>query len=316
MIRNAVHAAVAALFFAGSAWAAVPPNAESHRLNAQSALEAGDERAADFWLSRYLGAIASDPQKAEAVAPLVERRALEPAAFLAGDYDVEFLDWFERSSWKRWDTLPERARERHGSIEIAAVSDEKRFFTLVAFPELQSWFTWSADPSYKSRRLLLTLGSANAKSKPLLFAGKYVDKKAVPLPPVPLEVKNHALHHVWPPEFHDLDGDGDAELWLRYNLAWGNGFSQFLDVYRIDETKGLVLFKRFHGDSEGYARRVGGSRVEVARGFGSTSALAHLEYDRHRIETWEFADGRFEKRSEKIVEHLLKGKAWKDSLLS
>ena len=106
----------------------------------------------------------------------------------------------------------------------------------------------------------------------------------------------------------DRINDGIPEIWLRYNKAWGTGFSQELLIYKITNNS-LKLFKKFEGVAEGIARRLDDGKVEVAKGFGNTG---HMVYEQPYFETWEYKDGNFEKVSEKYVPNMLWTDKWKE----
>jgi len=124
-----------------------------------------------------------------------------------------------------------------------------------------------------------------------------------------MDVAEHHIQHVWPLEFHDLNGDGRDELWVRYNEAWADGFSQSLAIYKIKEN-GLELVKKFEGEAEGIARRLPDGRIEVGTGFTDKEATGHMGYDKHRLEIMEYKDGKFVKVSERDVPHILWSKGW------
>lgn len=292
-----------------------PAQPEELSLSA-SAIERGDKKNADFWLARYLGLWSRSVASNQAallpgdVEPILAKRRLEPEGFLSGGYSASFLNWFEYATFEKWGVESSRVRERYGSMEIGYAGDENYFVTVTASPLIQTWFTSSDTGLGKSRRLVLAAAVAEGADRPMIYAGRLVNKvTAVTFKPVELDVKKHALLYLWTPELHDVDADGIPEVWLRYNVAWGNGFAQILDIYRIEDDT-LKLWKKFEGLNEGIARRLGGNTVELGQGFGSRPTLAHLDYDRHRLEIWEYEAGDFHKSSEKQVEHLLKSDAW------
>jgi hypothetical protein len=209
-----------------------------------------------------------------------------------------------------WAQPDDRVRDKHGSVEVRNVRSGKLFAVVTAYPKIESWFT-AGEAAGEPRRLLMAVGSSAKGSRAALIAGTLVEGRGpVSLPPVEFNTQSHALQYVWEPRFEDLDGDGSPEIWLRYNLTWGNGFAQFLDVYRVEADK-LSLVKRFEGMNEGIARRVGPGRVETARGEGK-GGLSHFEYDAHRFETWEFKNKEFVKTSENRKPHVLRSAAWKE----
>ena len=125
-----------------------------------------------------------------------------------------------------------------------------------------------------------------------------------------LDTGTNHIQRIWPLEFHDLDGDGKDELWVRYNKAWADGFSQELAIYRIKDNS-LELIKKFEGLAEGIARRLDGNKIQVGTGFTDNSAIGHIGYDQHHLEIWEYEKGKFVKTSEKNVPHILWSDEWK-----
>lgn len=281
---------------------------------AEAALARRDAERADFYVARCLGLAAASPEAAErnaAVERLYEKNPPPPEAFISSSYDPAFLEWFENAMRPLWGAPEERVRERYGSVEVRSVREGRFFAAVTAYPKIEAWFT-ADDARLGSTRLLLAVGSSEKGRRATLIAGKYVEgRRAVPFRPVEFNSRSHALQYVWEPFFDDADGDGKPELWLRYNLTWGNGYRQFLDVYSIGES--LTLLRRFEGANEGLARRVG-ANVETAAGRGSKGGLSHFDHDVHRIETWEWRDGDFEKTAERDVPHLLRSGAWKETV--
>ena len=307
---------MAAMLLAPASTLASAADFDSLYKKAATAIAARDTQHADFYVARYLGLAASDPQSGKGAADLDRLYAahpLTPAAFLSSAYDPGFVEWFEKAMLMLWGVSEERVREKYSSVEVRSVRAGKRFAVVTAYPKVEAWFT-TDDAQAGSKRLLLVPGSSAKGRRATLIAGFYAaGDRLVPFKPVELNAQAHALQYVWEPFFEDLDGDGAPELWLRYNLTWGNGFTQFLDVYRMNE-KELTLLKRFTGANEGVARRVAAGRVETATGRGSKGGLSHFEYDAHRLEIWEWRKDIFEKTGEKDIPHLLRNGAWKETV--
>ena len=262
--------------------------------NADTALAISDRKTADFYVARYLGVCSRAEAEAcptEALAPFLKKRRLEPKAFLPSSWDPAFIDWFEKSVRERWSVPSERVRERSRSFEIAQTTYEDKYFvTVVAYPELQQWHVLK--DGFASRAMLLAM--AGYRDHPTLFFGKIFKGSPAQSYPTFLDTQKRALHYLWKPEFYDLDHDGVPEIWLRYNLAWGNGYSQVLEIYRIRPNGKLELFHHFQGEPNGYARRMEGGSVELAGMSRSSSASYHLE-------TWSFEDKVFKKSSEEDI---------------
>ncbi len=281
--------------------------------NAEQSLAAHNPKSADFWAARFLGLSVKDPkvsQDSERFQAFLNGRRLEPKAFLAGDLDKDFLDWFVKASYGRWGAADDRVRPKHRSCEIAStVWKDKYFATVVAYPQLEAWYLMRNGAA--ERRILLAMGSAS--DAPQVFFGQiFKGRPSVGTKPLAFENGLRSLHYVWKPEFYDLDGDGRPELWLRYDLAWGNGFAQVLSIYRITDDSRLVMMKRFTGENEGVARRLPDGTVETATGVGSAIGMPRFSLDSHRIETWKYQKGEFKKTGEKTVPHIYRSAAWKE----
>ena len=270
---------------------------------AQQALEKGSAPQADFWMARYLANGQLDPVL---IKSFLKKRRLEPGSFLSSEYDPEFVGWFTQSTYAQWAVPEDKIKTMVRSFEIVSNHQNDYFVTLTATPALQTWF--QGGPPV--RTLFLAMG--DHKPKPVIYAGKLVSgRPAVVFPIVTVEMGRHFLHHVWLPEFHDADGDSIPEVWIRYNLTVAEGFSQVLEVYKIQENRGLVLLTRFKGEFDGTARRLSDGKVEVLTGCGSRPSLPRSQFDQHRVTLYEFRQGEFQKVSETMVEHILRSNAWK-----
>ena len=276
---------------------------------ASAALVRSQKKIADFWLARHLSAA---PVRGNAIGPGLERillkRALDPAALLPASLDGEFLDWFEATSQAQWNVEISRTREKYGSVELRHAATKTFHFTIVAYPELQDWFTTGGE---QSRRLLMVLTRADEPVK--LFSSRHLSGVSTQaFKPIPLEKKGRRLHAIWPLEFHDADGDGSDELWLRYNLISGNGYNQVLCVYKLDIEKGPTLLRRFDAGPEGTARRLENGDVETGHAEGSTKLLSRSEFDNYRFEKFRYKKNDFSQISSRVEPNILKSKRWKE----
>ena len=266
---------------------------------AQSAVLKKDKKKADFYIARYLGLSSKDPSGSHGVGDLEEvlqKRGLPPKAFVSGRWNKDFIDWFEKGLYPRWGADEKIVREKARSFEIAGSTFEDKYFvTITACPEIQRWHVM--ETGLVNRPLILLMGSAS--DRPIIFFGKiFKGHASIQFNGSFLNVKKRALHYVWKPDFYDLDKDGVPEVWLRYCLAWGNGFSQVMEVYRIRDDSELELLKRFNSDEEGIVRRLPDGRVEVGRASGSQKNLARFDYDRYHFKTLEYQEGDFKEVSE------------------
>lgn len=276
--------------------------------NAEQAIEEKNRQKADFWLARYMGLTIFSKDAGHNYTdlyPLFKKRSdLKPTAFISGRYDEGFLDFFVRGTHEYWGIPEEGISEKDYEFEIRGTSNGKYFVSLVISPELECWYILLRRPVSIA---IIPLGSISRP--PYIISGVLQNNQPVwRYPPINLDTQGHFLHYVWPIEFHDLDGDGTPEIWIRYNVAWADGFSQMLDIYKIRNDELLILLKKFEGRAEGIARRLKDGSIEVGEGFGEEG---HLAYDKHRIEKWKYQNGEFTKASEEIIPHILHSEKWK-----
>ena len=260
----------------------------------------------DFFLARYLGLSAVENQGTHGLQDLealLKKRRLSPKAFIPGDWDKDFLEWFEKGPYARWGVPESRVREKARSFEIHnAVSGEKYFITFVAYPEMELWYL--LENGLSTRRLVLVMGSAS--DRPTVFFGRtFKSKSSFQFSPLYVDTKKRSLHYVWKPEFFDLDKDGVPEVWLRYNIAWGNGYSQVLECYRIQNDSELSLLKRFQSGPGGVARRLPDGDVELGSDAGEQT----------HFETWKYSDAIFKKIFEEDRPSVVRTPAWRDYFL-
>ena len=278
--------------------------------HAAQAMADKNVRQADFWLARYLGLTTFSEDRAHSpndLIPLFEqRRDLVPTAFMSGRYAEGFLQFFAQGGYALWAVPEARANAADATYAIRTYADARYFVELIASPRLEAWTIIGDHPG----ETVIPLVAATPPA--VLMAGTLDGgKPARSFPRVALNTEGDGLQYVWPIEAHDLDGDGIPEIWLRYNQAWADGFSQVLAIYKIEQNAALVLFKRFEGHAEGIARRVADGTIEVAEGFAQHEGTGHLGFDRHHIETFVFQDGAFVKTAERDVPHLLWGEDWR-----
>ena len=283
---------------------------------AQSSLSPNDKKKFDFYIARYLGlaSLENPPvHRTKDLETLIQKRKLAPKAFVPSTWDPAFIEWFVKGLYARWAVPDERVREKARSFEIAnAAYQDQYFVTVVAYPELELWHV--VENGLVTRPLWMLMGSAS--DKPVLFFGKiFKGFSSFQFHPLYLDTRKRQLLYVWKPEFYDLDQDGVPEVWIRYDLSRGNGFSGVLEIYRIKNESELVLMKRFQGGDESVARRLPDGTVELASGAGSHEGFSRLNYDVHRFERWEYHDGEFHQISKEDKPFLLSSPAWKEYFL-
>jgi len=273
---------------------------------AEQAIEEGNMEEADFWLARYMGLTTFNEDTERNyfdLLPLFEKREdLKPTSFISGKYSDDFLDFFTLGMHDFWSIPDEGIREEDLEFAVRADSDGDYFVQIIISPRLECW-------SILKENIKLAVIPLISLMKPaFIVSGKLKDGKPIThFPRVEINSDKHFLHYIWPVGFHDLDNDNIPEVWIRYNRTWASGFSQVLDIYKIEKNEKLVLLKRFEGLAEGIARRLGDGRIEVAKGFGDTG---HMGYDQHHFEIWEYKEGEFIKISERNVPHILWTDEW------
>jgi len=259
---------------------------------ADEALARSDRKTADFFAARYLGLCSHEKPEAcppEALEPFLKKRRLGPKAFIPGSWDPSFLDWFENSVRDRWGVAPERIREKARSFEITSGTYQGKYaVTVVAYPELELWHVLK--DGFANRPMVLAMGAF--RDHPTVFFGKVLSGTSAQVSPTFLDTQKRTLHYFWKPDFYDLDRDGTPEIWLRFNLAWGNGFSQVLEVYKIRTNGKLELLHHFQCGANGYARRLEDGSVEMGGQMRPASETYHTE-------TWQFESKDFKKTAEK-----------------
>ncbi|MBM3252733.1 MAG: hypothetical protein FJZ16_00580 [Candidatus Omnitrophica bacterium] len=276
---------------------------------AEKAIEENKIPEADFWLARYMGLTAFNEATERNCADLYplfdKRKDLVPTAFISGKYADDFTDFFIRVMRKFWGIEEEGINEDTLEFQVRGDSEKDYFAEIVVSPRLECWYI------LKKKDLAVVIPLISSEKAPFIVSGRLKDGEPVKyFAEHNIDTEGHFLHYIWPIEFHDLDGDGVPEIWIRYNVAWADGFSQRLDIYRIKDDKELILLKRFEGFCEGIARRLKNGLIEVGEGFTNKEATGHLGYDQHNIQTFEYKNGDFVKISERNVPHILWSEEW------
>jgi len=279
---------------------------------ASEAIQKGNEQDADFYLARYMGVSFLDKKTNKSISdlyPLFKKyKVSKPTAFISGKYSKDFIEWFIFSSHIMWGKQFDEDTEvnKESNSFCVAYNDNKEYYAaIIGSPYLEGWFVMN-DKDQK----IATLALIDYRKKPYIVIGRHKNgKEATLIERKVLDVEDHHIQHIWDPEFHDLDGDGKDELWVRYNKAWGDGFSQELAIYKIKDNK-LELLKKFEGLAEGIAQRLNNGLIEVGKGFTSKEATGHLGYDQTHIQTFEYKNSKFIKVSEKDVPHILWSDEW------
>ena len=237
--------------------------------------------------------------------PELQEYLTAPSAFISGKFDTSFIDWFITSTYAMWDVPDDKINEEDCSFEIVNNENDKYAVFIFAYPYIEGWTFIDGDNIFNAA---LVLGSS--EKKPVMIL-KNIEQPDLKPYAIKLETGNHPLHYIWAPEFFDLDGDKEPEILIRYNLAWADGFSQELAIYKIANNE-LSLMKRFSGETGGIARKLNNGDIEIGEGMMGEEGEGHLEFSKFKLTTWEFKDGDFRKKSEKIIPHILLSNKWSD----
>lgn len=256
-----------------------------------------EDQSSDFYIAKQLAmAYAGDKinEGLKELEPLLNARLSAPVSFISGNFDESFLNWFFVNTYAMWDVPDTAINESNNSFTIIDSNQGDYSASIMASPYVEGWTVIGGKDEFNAILIL-------AKNPKILFKSQ----KGPTSSSINIESEN-GLQHVWPIEFYDIDKDGVPEMWVRYNNARADGFSQELAVYKIQNNQ-LKLLKQFSGITEGIARKLSNGRVEVANGTGDSG---HLGYDKYLLQTWEYKNGDFVKISEKTIPHVLLSKDW------
>ena len=300
--------ALAALLFLSpaSARAGVEPAtpAPGSLEKAAAALAENREDQARLWIACYLGETLRAPGvafRADLLAPLLDKLGVRPTAFLSGRLDQGFLDFFMGGSWSLWACSEAPMDLAQSKILMAEFRSGSRSVAFWGMPTLEERMLIGGAFTL-TRMLLAPSGETH------IVVGRYVNDGEL-LSETDLTLDAGPIQYIVDAGLSDIDGDGRDDLFARYNRLTASGFTQVLDVFGPDDDGRFALRFRFEGEAEGYARSLGGGRVEVARGI-SAQGDGHLANDRERIELWRFRDGRPVKESARTAPHRLLHEGW------
>ncbi len=286
--------------------AAVPGHIEK----ASAALARDREDEARFWIACYLGEVlrsGDDRFRADLLAPLLDRLGVKPTAFLSGRFDAGFLDFFMLGSWSLWACAEAPKDFARNRILMAKFPAGTRYVAFWGTPALEVRILIGG-PHGLRRMLLAPSGETH------VVVGRYGEDGA-PEPEAEWPLDAGPVQYIVDAGFADIDGDGSDDLFLRYNRLTVSGFAQVLDIFGPDGKGGFLRRYRFEGEAEGYARRLGDGRVEVARGIDAQGE-GHLANDRERVEIWRVRGGRPVKEKTRTTPHRLLEKGWEHYYLS
>jgi hypothetical protein len=264
---------------------------------------------ADFQIARYLGisATTKTEKSYKDMYSLYKEMGdmLKATAFISGQYDDSFKHFFFSTPAQMW-AVPEEAIYKHKFVVRGGKDETGKYFCQFRMsPCLQKWLIF--DKKLNQFVDVVPLGSGKLGPE---IAAFHFDKegKVQTIGKVELD-KEYNIQCVWPIEFHNIDNDKIPEIFVRYNMAMGDGFTQRLDIYKIINDHELKLFQRFDGKSEGIARRLDDGNIETGFGFSDRNE-GHLYFNKTEIDTWEYDGKQFKKTKKKIVPHILWDKGW------
>lgn len=316
--RKCVKGFVCALAVLSSPFASTLAQAETPRttpapnyLEKAAAALADDRKGqARLWIACSLGQTLRTPAatfRADLLTPLLDRLGVKPTAFLSGRFAPGFLDFFMEGSWSLWACDGAPKDPARGGILMAEFRFGSRFVAFWGTPMLEEYMLIGGP--YALTRMLL---APSAETR--IVIGRY-GNDGDPFSEAELTLDAGLIQFIVDAGLSDIDGDGSPDLFVRYNRLTASGFTQVLDVFSPDGDGSVTRRYRFEGEAEGYARNLGGGRVEVARGI-SAQGGGHLANDRERIEVWRFRDGRPVKESTRVAPHRLFHEGWEAYYLS
>jgi len=291
-------------------------NAEKYQFfynKAEEGIKQEDERRTDFWLARYFGLAVNNDETDlifSNLSPLFGGyKVSKPTTLISGHYDTDFLNWFIYSTYEMWDfNEKENGLEMDDNITLQLSGAQDDYYVAVVFgghPWLEGRQMVGGDRGENTVAILVLSDPAE---KIYLSVTESSNKKTYSK--IELETTGLSLQHIWEPEFFDVDGDQKPEIFVRYNLATADGFTQVLAIYKVKNNE-VVLLKKFEGKSEGLARISEDGVIEVGEGLGANGE-SHLSFSKFKLTAWEFKNGDFRKKSEKIIPHILLNSSWTD----
>lgn len=278
---------------------------------AEKAIELQDYKQADFWIAQYLGITITtkDTNKDySTVVPLFYKMSerLKATNFISGKFSNDFLSFFFLAPQSLW-AVPEKNITDGNMILARSNIDQDRKYVCVfkMRPILQTWSILGGEN--KPVNMVAPFGDGQAK--PEITAGIIENNDVRYFDPVKID-SDLDIQFVWHIKFYDLNNDNIPEIWVRYNLAGGSGFTQRLDIYKIVMNKELKLLKRFEGPAEGIAIRLDDGKIQTGYGYSENKSSGHLGYEKTMLETWEYKEGEFVKIDQRSVPHILWGNEW------
>lgn len=279
---------------------------EAERLlrSAEESVAAGDRRKTDFYVARYVGkSLGEDrPMDTGRIKAVSDRLGLTPTSSLSPLFDESFVSWFVLATYHQWNVPDRGANEKDLTMVLAGETDGRYFAQIVGAPVLRSWAILR-DQSTSILHLV------DGSRKPYVVTGTMKDgRQDLFFESYAIDTGGSDIHSFQRPQFVDVDGDGTAEIVLRYTLTKGDGFSQVLELLHVVAERKVVPWKVFRSGPEGVARLEPNNDVVVAAAFASRPGLGHLSWDQTRIERYRFDKGAWHKIEERSQASILHSK--------
>jgi hypothetical protein len=273
---------------------------------AEQAISEDQRQKADFYIARYMGKAFLGGNLKDLL-PLYKRLDIGPLALLPRSYNEDFVEWFFYGPLLYWKN-DQAIWQGEYAFELISADNGDYYVIINGYPFVHGWYTAQGNEEY----MVLVTAFIDSQRKPYVLSGKLTNgKSSQEFERLNIDTEEHTIQYFWKPEFHDLDNDGIPEVWIRYNKGWGVGFSQELEIYKIENNK-LKLFKKFTGTFEGLARRLENGNIEIAEGFSDKALQDHSSHNKHHFEIYQYKNGEFIKISERDESHILHSEAWKD----
>ncbi|MEE2694447.1 MAG: hypothetical protein VX884_03070 [Pseudomonadota bacterium] len=168
----------------------------------------------------------------------LDKREYKPLHFISGQYSDEFIEYFFIGSWFQWRTSV--VDEDNLSVLTESAMDDSRelYAEVWGQPSLSKWSIIAKDDVYSA--YALGFGDTSISHGKVTISEQGISCKDI-------EIAGQ-LVKIFTPVFEDISNDGNPELLLRYNLATGDGYIQYLQIYQSsfhDDTCSTRLLKEF-----------------------------------------------------------------------
>ena len=257
----------------------------------------GSVAEADFFLTRHFTKEIHEFSDLMNLFGELDKREYKALHFISGEYSEEFLDDFFIGSWFQWRSNVVHEDSLRVLTESAMDKNEEFYVEVWGQPRLSKWSFIAKDDVYNA----YAVGYGNTS----ISHGKITVSEQV-IPCKDIEISGHAVK-VFTPVFEDISEDGSPELLLRYNLATGDGYIQYLQIHQSsfhDDTCSTHMLKEFSARN--------GFVLHSERVFtvGTQTALENeswLSASQHLVEEISYDGETAKKLGQKTIPNVLRG---------